>query len=329
MPDLVSLFASFDPTDPRILPYLIGLGVFVIVIGARQAFFDGPTQEQRRIRAVAQARPAASVVRLEDNDPDGVLRLFVPRSEKERTDIAHKVRMAGIFKPNAVRVFYGLRMALSLALPFVFLGLVWFGPRLPGAIGSATVPLVSLPPIWIFQIAVGLIVVGFYGPMIWLNGRIAERQQAITRGMPNALDLMRIAVEAGLGFDSAVTRVAHELAVACPPIAQEFTILELEVQAGKPRERALIDLARRTGVEEMTTFSTVINQSAEFGTPIGDALTTCSEELRFTREMRAQEQANKLPVKMSGVIAGIMMPVLLMMLLTPIAIRWVRMWDGA
>ena len=313
---------------PQILPFAIGLGVFAVVIGLRQALFDGPTPVQRRLRAAASPAGPSGIVRLSDNDPKGVLRLFVPGSQKERTDLSRKIRSAGIHRLHAVRIFYTVRMALSLALPGIFLGLVWFGQELKDPLGRWVAPLVGLPPAFVFQICVGLLVVGFYGPTFWLRNRIAKRKLAITRGMPNTLDLLRIAVEAGLGFDAAVTRVARELSAVCPPIAAELTILELEIQAGRSRERALFDLGRRTGVEEMAAFTNVIAQSAEFGTPIGDALAACSEELRFTREMKAQEQANKLPVKMSGVLAGIMMPVLLMLLLTPIAIRWVRMWEG-
>jgi tight adherence protein C len=174
----------------------------------------------------------------------------------------------------------------------------------------------------VFITSVGLIVLGFYSPSIWLRSKVAERRKAVTRGMPGALDLMQVAVEAGLGFDAAMNRVAKEFGRFCGPISEEFTILQLEIQAGKPRDHAFAELERRTGVDAMASFASVVQQSAEFGTPISEALETYAIEMRQDRELKAQAKANQLPVKMSAVLAAFMMPILLLIMLTPIAIRW-------
>jgi tight adherence protein C len=176
-----------------------------------------------------------------------------------------------------------------------------------------------------FYIMTVCIVVGFYGPLVWLKSRMAERRERIRYSFPNALDLLQVSTEAGLGMDAALIRVAHEMARVAPEISAEFTILQLEIQAGKDRARAMLDMAERCDVEAVLAFVNVIIQSSHFGTSISEALSAFANDMRLTRELNAQEQANKLPVKMSGVMAGIMMPVLLMLTITPVLIRWMRM----
>jgi tight adherence protein C len=143
-----------------------------------------------------------------------------------------------------------------------------------------------------------------------------------------ALDLLQVSIEAGMGFDVAMNRVAREVARIAPPIAEEFMIVQLELQSGKDRDRAFSDMTRRCALDEMTSFVNVVLQSAQFGTSMSAALQTYAEEMRLTRELRAQERANKLPVKMSAVMATLMMPTLLMITLSPVAIRWIRMMAG-
>ncbi len=137
---------------------------------------------------------------------------------------------------------------------------------------------------------------------------------------------MQIAIEAGLGFDAAMVRVAHEMARVAPEISQEFMMLQLELQAGKERQAAFLDMAKRTQVEEVTAFANVILQSSQYGTSVSKALRTFSADMRQDRELRAQEKANRLPVKMSAVMALFMMPVLLIICLAPMAIRWINMF---
>jgi tight adherence protein C len=157
---------------------------------------------------------------------------------------------------------------------------------------------------------------------------VAERKQRIEEGFPNALDLMQISVESGLGFDAAMTRVGNELAEVSPDIAFEFLSVQRQVQAGRAREAALRDMADRTGVETVRAFANVVQQSMQFGTGMSEALITYAEELRETRELRAQEMANKLPVKMSAVLASLMLPALILLTVGPVLIRYIRFFGG-
>jgi tight adherence protein C len=303
----------------------LGLGLLVFFFGLAGAF-AGPSDEVRRIRggAVVRRGGRADLLSRGDTDPRGIFKVFVPSSQGDRTKIARKMRQAGIYQPNAVQIYYLVRGVLGLVLPLLAVGALFLPANfpLPSAIEAAKADV----DWWsTFQFLTALLVVGFYGPTFWLKRRIDDRQNKIEQGLPNALDLLQVAVESGMGFDAAMNRVAHEMAQVVPPIAEEFMTVQLEIQAGMDRERAFLNLAERTKVEEMAAFANVILQSAQFGSSISSALSTYADEMRLTRELKAQEKANKLPVKMSGIMALLMMPTLLMITLTPVVIRWISM----
>lgn len=305
----------------------IGLGVLIIVFGMSGTLASDAAAEARRMRtpaAGAARRPRETLIRAQDNDPSGILRAFLPSSQKERTKIAKQLRQAGVHGRHAVRNFYLVRSVLSLILPLLFVAATYLPDYVDLPLKVATF-LTGVTFLQTFYIMTVCIVVGFYGPLVWLKSRMAERRERIRYSFPNALDLLQVSIEAGLGMDAALTRVAHEMARAAPDVAAEFTILQLEIQAGKDRERALLDMAERCNVDAVLAFVNVIIQSSHFGTGISEALTAFSNDMRLTRELNAQEQANKLPVKMSAVMAGIMMPVLLLLTITPVLIRWLRM----
>ena len=314
---------------PEIVALLgLGIGVLVLFFGLVGSF-AGPSAEVRRIRGIAaRGGGRTDLLSRGDTDPRGIFRVFVPASRAERSKIARKMRQAGIYRPGAVRNFYIARTALGLGLPSLAVGLLLLPDEFP-LLPAIAVLKADLDWSGSFQLLTVLLVIGFYGPSLWLKSRIDERQKKIEQGLPNALDLLQVAVEAGMGFDSAMNRVAHEMASVVPPIAEEFMTVQLEIQAGMDRERAFLNLAERTRVDEMSAFANVILQSAQFGSSIASALSTYADEMRLTRELKAQERANKLPVKMSGIMALMMMPTLLLITLTPVIIRWIRVFsDG-
>lgn len=325
MDHVSAILATFEATIgvQTLLQIVVAVGLFIAVLGIVMGFRPDNSEQLRRIQAIAAPASHRQIVRPWDNDPTGALRLFVPHSGTERSKISARLRQAGFHDTTALRNFFLVRSMLALLLPCLFILAAWFGQSLPPAAAQILEPLTRLVTAQTFLISVGLMVFGFYSPSVWLRLKVAERRKAITRGMPGALDLMQVAVEAGLGFDAAMNRVAKEFGRFCGPISEEFTILQLEIQAGKPRDRAFAELERRTGVDVMASFANVVQQSAEFGTPISQALVTYAIEIRQDRELMAQAKANQLPVKMSVVLAGFMMPILLLIMLTPIAIRWV------
>ena len=263
MEQLLTYLADMGVTTTHLLAIAVGLGVFAVVFGLASATNTAQTPQQRRMRAVSAPASENAILTLDDNDPKGALKLFIPLSGQERSKIARMLRQAGIHRPRAVREFFLVRSLLSVTLPAVFLLAAWTGSRLPAPLNDALRPLLDLTNLQVLQIGVGLAALGFLAPFVWLRRKVSARKMAIWRGLPNALDLLRVSVEAGLGFDAAVLRVARELKDVAPAIAEEFTVLLLEIRAGKSRERAFNDLGARTGVEEISAFSSVVLQSAE------------------------------------------------------------------
>ena len=306
---------------------VLAVGVMIMVYGVSQAF-AGPTAEVRRLGA-GSARHSASadydLGRGDDNDTFGLLRAFVPTSEKDRTRIRSMLRKAGVQRRNAVVLYYLTRSALGFGMPLAYIAALQLPPDIQSQYGL-TDYLSGQSFATMFYVVTVLALVGFYLPSFWLKRKIAARKQRIWEAMPNALDLLQVSVEAGLSFDAAIVRVSHELSGVAPDIAAEFMMLELEIQAGKDKQKAFLDMADRTSVEEMAAFANVILQAGQYGTSISNALTTYADEMRLSRDLRAQEKANRLPVQMSGVMAVMMMPALLIICLAPMLIRWVRMF---
>lgn len=318
------VFDSFGP--PQIALLGVGIGMLIFVFGVAGSLSKEPALG-RRMQAQMPGRADRrdfDLIRTGNDNPSGLLKAFVPSSRDERSRIAKRLRAAGFHNPHAVRNYFLVRSLLALVLPLMLAG-VYVMPQ--EILNTLRIGGVRQYLTWstLLQALTGLIVLGFYGPSAWLQSRIANRRERIRMGLPNTLDLLQVSIEAGLGFDAAIARVAHEMAAATPEISEEFLMMELEIQAGKDRDRAFNAMAERVGLEEMSSFVNVINQSAQFGSSISQALATYSAEMRQQRELKAQEKANKLPVKMSAVLAAMMMPTLLLICLTPVVIRWVNM----
>src|SRR5439155_13149344 len=167
-------------------------------------------------------------------------------------------------------------------------------------------------------------VLGYNLPMQYLMLRIRRRQKAIERGLPNALDLMVVCVESGLGLDQTTIQVAKELMFAYPEICEEFAVMNLEMRAGKRRTEALRNLADRTGVEELKKLIAVLIQTDRFGTSIAQSLRGHSEYMRVMARQRAEEQAGKLAVKLVFPIFFCVMPSLFVVTIGPVLTRLIR-----
>jgi len=310
---------------------LATFGIFIGAILIAYGFFGGliahnPVGRRYHAGKTAQRRSTfdAGLLNNADVDPKGFMKALMPQNREKRTRIRRQLMNAGMVGQNAIVKYYVTRIVLALALPGLFLVLLALNQAtlLPLPAGVSEVFAGSAGRILIYYLLTCLLLVGFFAPVLWLRSKVDERQLEISETFPNALDLMVVAVEAGLGFDAAMTRVSNEMERTAPAIAQEFRLVQLEVAAGGERDKALMDMAARTNVDEVSSFASVILQSIQFGTSVSDALTTYASEMRITRELKAQEMANKLPVKMSGVMASLMLPALFLLILGPIAIRW-------
>ncbi len=305
-------------------------GVLLVVLGVA-ALLRPQDAIERRLALPQHTRRSQMRIALrnagEDLLPPGLSRVIAPANPSERMQLRLQLARAGFRSEQAVMNYYLLRALLGLLLP------------LPLLIGSITMsfasdnaashlPLLDLSGSNSLVLGVSLLALGFYGPPLWLRRRIASRQQAIRDGFPHALDMLQVAVEAGLGFDSALARVAGELRNAHPALAEEFVVVGFELRAGKSRDQVLQDLATRTGVDAISVFTKVIVQSIAFGTSIAGALQVYAREMRHKRMMAAEEKANQLPVKMSVVMVLFLLPTIFLVALSPVIIRLIRMFSS-
>lgn len=175
----------------------------------------------------------------------------------------------------------------------------------------------SFLPIHPFFFAIGLAAAAYLAPDFWLDRAIKQRRHRIRRSIPDAIDLLVICVDAGLGIDQAMLRVGTELSVSHPEINEEFLQINREQRAGKPRMEAWQGFAERTRLEDISAFTAMLAQTEKFGTPIARALSTFADGLRQQRRLRAEELAAKTTVKMIFPLVLFVFPSMFIVLLAP------------
>ena len=213
---------------------------------------------------------------------------------------------AGFTSPSAPAIYLGARTLLAGGLAFVTFTLL----KLAGLPYAASL----LGSLWGAAM-------GWIGPAFWLGARISARQKEMIKALPDALDLLVVCVEAGLGLNQALVRVAEEIGSVSPVLGGHLTLVNLEMRAGTPREEALRNLADRTGVEDIQSFVTMLVQTDRFGTAIADALRIHSDTLRTKRRQRAEEAAAKTAIKMLFPLVFFIFPALFVVILGPAVIQ--------
>ncbi|MBM7068206.1 type II secretion system F family protein [Actibacterium sp. 188UL27-1] len=229
-----------------------------------------------------------------------------PQDEEEMSSARLLMMQAGYRSKSAVRTFHFAQFALGIL--FLILGVLY-------AIVSSTTGEVTTQQMVLSIIIPGA--VGYYIPKYWVNRRLQTRQQEITNGFPDALDMMLVCVEAGQSVEQSIIRVAKELRAGFPALADEFEIVANETKAGKDKAQVLKDMAERAGVSDVASFVTVMIQSASFGTSIAEALRVYAAEMRDKRVMRAEEKANVLPTKLTLGTMMFTVPPLMIILVGP------------
>lgn len=313
-------------SSDNLMLYAAGFAGLLLVLGLFGLLFSRDrTADRMRAVALELNGNAPDLSKKDEVAPKGWKKALIPEDPSERAQIRFQLAKVGFDGPRVVEVFFLLRLLLAFLPPLLVFGAVGLAraEMLPG-LWSDTIN--TTPPIALLQVVALGTAIGFYGPGYWLKARIKARQEKIRAAFPNALDLVQISVEAGLGFDAAITRVGNELGRVAPEVAYEFLLLQLEIQAGRDREGALFDMADRMGIDEAKSFALVITQSLQFGTSLTHALKSYAIEMRTLRELAAQEKANRLPVQMSGVMSVLMLPALFLITLTPIIIRYMAIF---
>lgn len=230
-----------------------------------------------------------------------------PQDDEEYSALRLKLLQAGYRSKSAVRTYNFLQFALGIGL--LGLGIIYvLVEKTTGAEMSTQKLMMSI---------LGPGFAGYYLPKYWVNKRLGERQEQITNGFPDSLDLMLVCVEAGQSLDQSIIRVAREIRAGFPALADEYEIVAHEMKAGKDKISVLRDMSERCGVTDVTSFVTVLIQSAAFGTSISEALRVYASEMRDKRVMRAEEKANTLPTKMTLATMMLTVPPLLIILIGP------------
>jgi tight adherence protein C len=212
---------------------------------------------------------------------------------------------AGYRSPEAMMAVRGFKILVPVALVAVafFTGAYTFNPFL------------------VFGMAA---VAGYLLPDMWLTWRVRSRQRLLRRALPDGLDLLVICVEAGLGLDQALLRVAQELNVAHPELSDELQLVNLEMRVGKTRLDAMRELARRTGLDDIKALVSMLIQTERFGTSVAQSLRVHSDDLRIKRRQRAEEMAAKTTVKMVPALVFFIFPALMVVILGPAIIAIMR-----
>lgn len=236
-------------------------------------------------------------------------KLAAPKKDEEIGRIRAKFMNAGFRNESAPVIYFAAKTLLAIALPVVLLLFTevreWEGNQ----------PMLALLAAAAF---------GYYLP----NGVLARltemRQRELFEAFPDALDLMIVCVESGISLDAAIARTASEISLRSPKLAEELTLVGLELRLGATRERALRNLATRTGLDEISSFVAMMLQADRFGTSIGDSMRVQADALRVRRRQRAEEQAAKIPLKMLFPLIFCVFPSLLLVLMGPALIQIYR-----
>ncbi|MEO7787924.1 MAG: type II secretion system F family protein [Sphingomicrobium sp.] len=235
----------------------------------------------------------------------------IPLVDTKDESLRGKLVAAGYSSPLAPRAYALIRLGLLVGLPALFFLYLAVSGQRPGIV-----------KLYVFAMIAA--VIGMYSPVLFIRIRAGNRQRDLINGFPDALDLMLVCVEAGLGLEAAFGRVGMEMTRSHPLLAEQLGAVVLELRAGRSREDALRRMADRAGVDEIRAFATLLIQSTKLGSSIGQTLRIYAAEMREKRRMRAEEKAHKLPVLLSIPLVAFMLPVMIGVLMLPAVIRVVR-----
>lgn len=240
-----------------------------------------------------------------------VAKLSLPSEDFSKSVLRVRFLNAGFRSESAPSIYFAAKTVLALGFPA--LTLLALSGRL-----HETAPLNVL----LFLLSGATL--GFYLPNLVLTRLVERRKLAIFEDIPDAVDLMTVCVEAGLGFDAALSRVTEEIGLKSQALCSEFELVLLELRAGSGRDKALRNLALRTGVEDIDTLTTMLIQADRFGTSVGDSLRVYTDNLRTKRRMRAEERAAKISLKLLFPLVFFIFPSLIIVLIGPAALQAVR-----
>jgi tight adherence protein C len=288
-----------------------------IVVGGTFMFFATIIMifgSQRLRREQIRGRLAADTLAASDL-PEGRTRRIIKRIDdkfvglksSEVSTLRFDLVKAGYFSLDAPKIYTVIRAFCIVALP-----LAGYTFSLVLTNSSVSSRLLN---------AGCLTAVAYLGPIFYIRRRKRQMSELYRNLFPDLLDLLVVCIDAGLSFDAALVRVEREFKASSPEFATNLALLSSEMRSGRSVTEALDSLSERLGLDEARSFSTLIKQSLELGSDIGDALRTYADEMRDKRRIKAEEKANRLPVKLTFPIAGFIFPVVMIVILTPVVLK--------
>lgn len=314
----------FEPSSADLLYLGAMAGVFAsvlsLVLAARHVTGGRTDPVRERLRRVTGAPQASATAAAEPGSTGrgrGLLaaalaplaRVATPSDQEEMGRLRAILVQAGYRAEHAVSIYLGIKVAATLLLGALS---VWVLSRWPQELSMAAL------------IVVGSMTAAFYAPSLYVGTRAKERRAAIEHALPNALDMLVTCVEAGLGLDAALSRVAAEIGLGAPLLADEFHQTALEMSAGLNRGEAFRRMAERTGVDEVRSLAAIIVQTQMFGTSIARSLRVQAESMRVRRMQQAEERAATVAVKMTFPLIFCIVPSLFVVLMGPGAVKIIR-----
>ncbi|MFI5282392.1 MAG: type II secretion system F family protein [Candidatus Dormibacterales bacterium] len=303
-----------------ILALIVALGVLMVFIGlARTPSTNTAEMVQQRLQiygggAVAEKPLTLEQLELQRPFSERFLRPTIERlgsmlsrstPQRARQDLMNRLEMAGRPLNLTPEDFAAVRLVAAAVL---------------AAVGLLIGLLLGNPVYLVISLAIGA-VLGYYAPVLWIKQKVDARRNEIQKGLPDAMDLLVIAVDAGLGFDAALSRVTDKYKNA---LSEQLSKALREVSLGRPRLEALDEMGRSSGVEDLHNFIQAVIQSEQFGTGIGKILRIQADEMRRKRRQRAQEKAAQATLKMMLPMVGCIFPTLWIVLLGPAALILMR-----
>lgn len=284
-----------------VIIFLFGIGLSVIFLGVTNPI-------RRRLGMVSEAEVEKGTLALKIATAVGPVAAFVlPKEDLERNKIKQDLYRAGFRSPQALQIFYAIKTVLAVTLSMLVLFM------------SPFFPTVESKTFMVYVI--GAAAVGLLAPNFYLTKSLARQMRLLRNGFPDALDLLVVCVESGLGLGPALQRVSEEINVSHPELALDLATVNAEMRAGVQREKALKNLADRTGLPDIRGLVALLVQSMRFGTSVADALRIYSEEFRDKRMQAAEEQAAKIGTKMIFPLVFFMFPVFFVVAVGPAALR--------
>lgn len=312
---LLTSYLSDEVILRRTVVVVVALIIFILGIGLSVIFLGVTNPIRRRLGMINEPEEQKGTLSLKIATAVGPVAAFIlPKEDLERNKVKQDLYRAGYHSPQALQVFYALKVVLAVGLALI---VVLASPFFP-SLDSQTLMLYA-------AMAAGI---GLLGPNYVLSKSLERQMRLLRNGFPDALDLLVVCVESGLGLGPALQRVADEINVSHPELSLELATVNAEMRAGVQREKALKNLSERTGLPDIRGLVALLVQSMRFGTSVADALRIYSEEFRDKRMQAAEEQAAKIGTKMIFPLVLFMFPVFFIVAVGPAALRIIDAFGG-